>query len=137
MIQKDYILRWVQELAKVMARMIGKDPKETLELLDTAFDELLQLDAKSLRDIPKEKIIDYLIKERGFDIPQLEFIAELLYLQATNMEALLAQSGDFADQRDKLEKALIIFEHVENNQDIFSLERQDKLAKIRSTLKEL
>lgn len=137
MIQKDYILRWVQELAKVMARMIGKDPKETLELLDTAFDELLQLDAKSLRDIPKEKIIDYLIKERGFDIPQLEFIAELLYLQATNMEALLAQPVDFADQRDKLEKALIIFEHVENNQDIFSLERQNKLAKIRSTLKEL
>lgn len=137
MIKRDIILRWVQELAKVIAKMAGKDPKENLEMLENAFDELLQLDAKALRDIPKEKMIDYLFSERGFDLAQLEFIAELLYLQAANMETHLDHTGDFDDRRDKLEKALIIFEHVESKQDVFSFERQAKMADLRSALSEL
>ena len=98
------------------------------------FDHII---AKSLSDVPKEKLLDFLINERGFDLPQVEFIAELLFLQATNLKALQAESGDFANRKDKLEKALFIFEHVESMQDIFSLERQSKIARIRSALKEL
>lgn len=137
MIKRDYILRWVQELSKVMAKMIGKDSKETLELLDNTFDELLQLDAKALRDTPKDKLIDYLVNERDFDLAQLEFIAELLLLQASKIGDLQSPTADFTNRRDKLEKALIIFEHVESMQDIFSLERQSKKIKIRKALAEL
>ena len=137
MIKRDYFLRWTQELAKVIARLIGKDPEEALELLDKSLEEQLQLDAKSLADIPKEKLIEYLSNSRGYDLAQIEFIAEALYLQCQNLHQQLPQTQDFANQKDKLEKALTIFEHVENEQGIFSLERQSKIANIHSMLKKL
>lgn len=137
MIKRDYFLRWTQELAKVIARLIGKDPEDALELLDKSLEEQLQLDAKALADIPKEQLIDYLTNSRGFDLAQLEFVAEILYLQCHNLQQQLPQSQDFAGQKDKLEKALTIFEHVEKEQDIFSLERQSKMSGIRTKLAEL
>ena len=137
MIKRDYILRWTQELAKVIARLIGKDPEEALELLDKSLEEQLQLDAKTLTAIPKDKLIDHLSDERGFDLAQQEFIAELLYLQCKNLDHQLPEGQDFTSYKDKLEKALTIFEHVEKEQGIFSFERKSKMAHIHLKLEEL
>lgn len=134
MIKRDYFLRWTQELAKVIARLIGKDPEDAVELLDKTLEEQLQLDAKTLSDLPKAQLINHLANERGYNLAQMEFIAELLYLQCTQLKQQAPESQDFDILEDKLEKALTIFEHVEQEQGLFSLERQAKMTDLRSWL---
>ena len=42
MIRKDIVLRWTQELAKVMAKIMGKERLEALDLIEEAYSGLLQ-----------------------------------------------------------------------------------------------
>ena len=133
MIQKDFILRWAQELAKVIARMLGKDPKESIEIIDEVLNELLKIDTLFLKSLKAEQLIPYLIEDKGLEVPQLDFLADLLAKRGE----LLYEAGQLVESKDILEKALIIFDHTEKVQEVFSFERVSKLDHFRNLLNQL
>lgn len=133
MIKKDIVLRWTQELAKVIARMLGETAQESVEIMDEAINELLDLDPEGLNGILIEDLLDFLIQEKKLEVPQLDFLAELLARQAD----LLYEAGQFVESRNKIERALAIFDFTEENQDIFSFERASKLAHYRALLQKI
>ncbi|MEZ5041631.1 MAG: hypothetical protein R2828_17185 [Saprospiraceae bacterium] len=132
MIRKDYILRWAQELAKVLATLLGKAPDLSLDILDEAYRDLLAFDPNRLNDIPEGEWMDYLTLDRQFNEGQLDFLAQLIAKEAEfrflQQEAL--------SSRLKCRQALCIFEYLEVTQGIFSFERQEVMGKLQRILAE-
>lgn len=130
MIKRDYILRWTQELAKVIARLLGKPPELQLEIIDESYLDLLDLDLKRLDDLPLEAVLEYLNHERQYHEDQLEFLAEMFYRHGQ----LLLESSQFHAGRRRLQGALLIFEFLDRQQAVYSLERQDRMQAIRQAI---
>ena len=126
MIQRDYILRLTQQIAQLIAKLLGKSAEEKLEYINQAFDEWLRMDGHEIGSIDEEKILDFLIQMKGFNVYQLELIAELLAKQG---EALF-ESQQFSSAKDRLKKSLIIFGHVEEETQLYSLERMNTITRI-------
>ena len=130
MIRKDIVLRWTQELAKVIAKILGKETQEALNIIEEAYKELLFLDPKVFDQLPNDQILDFLIQEKQLNIEQLTFFAGLLAKEGE----LLHQIGEFTIARNKLEKALIIFDHIERHHELFSFDRQNTINTIKNLL---
>ncbi|HHH50325.1 MAG TPA: hypothetical protein ENK52_05040 [Saprospiraceae bacterium] len=133
MLQRDYIERLTQQIAELIAKMMGFETKEKLAFIDKAFDEWLRLDPKELEIIPKEELLFFLIQKKKFNIHQLELLAEILAKQGETF---------FIDQqllkaKNQLEKSLIIFEEVENKQQLYSIQRQKTLHQIHQLLNKI
>lgn len=132
MIKRDFILRWAQELAKVLATLLGKEPSLSLEILDEAYVDLLGFDPTLLNDIPEGEWMDYLTLDRQLNEGQLDFLAQLLAKEA---EYRFLQQ-DMLFSRLKCQQALCIFEYLEITQGIFSFERQEVMGKLQRILAE-
>ena len=80
--------------------------------------------------LPNEKVLDFLIKEKELSLEQLEFLASLLAKEGE----LRHELGEIASARNKLEKALIIFGHVESRHELFSFDRKATINTINYLL---
>ncbi|MEZ4992046.1 MAG: hypothetical protein R2824_16610 [Saprospiraceae bacterium] len=130
MIKRDYILRWTKELAKVIARLLGKDPDLQLEIIREVYSDLLELEPDTLDPLPLEEIIPYLTRQKAYNEGQLEFLAEILFREGN----LHLDQSQIHTGRRRLQEALLIFEFLDARQDIYSLERQHQMDAIRTTL---
>lgn len=129
MIQRDYILRWAQELAKVLAILLGKDPGPGIIIIEESYDDLLQFNPNELDAITSAEWMDFLLLKRQFNEGQLDFLAHLFAKEADYH--YLQQEVDKCRLRAK--QALTIFDHLEVSQATFSLERQqimDRMTRI-------
>ncbi|GJM33083.1 MAG: hypothetical protein DHS20C18_20840 [Saprospiraceae bacterium] len=133
MIKRDHLLRWTQELAKVIARLMGKETLEALDIIDDIYDGVLEFSPSELDRIPPETWWTYLTIKKSFHEGQLDFLAELLYRQGT----LLHKSSQLVESKARLQQALHIFERLDKEQAVFSFERQQQLVDIRKQLEDL
>ena len=133
MIKRDHILRWTQELAKAIAKLMGVETLEALDIIDDIFDELLAFSPRELDRLPPEQWWSFLTEEKAFHEGQIEFLADLLHRQGT----LLRKSGALVESRARLNQALHIFERLDREQAVFSFARQQQMTDIRTQLEDL
>lgn len=130
MIKRDYILRWTQELAQVLARLMGKKPELQLHIIRETYHELLSLDLATMEALQPDELIPYLTEQLEYNDGQLEFLAEMLYREGK----IQLEQAQILSGRRRLQEALLIFEFLDAKQDVFSLERQQQMETIRSIL---
>ena len=86
MYQKDYILRMIEMIADLIAKLLGLIKKgeyqKASETLDHAYYNFLKQDAADLRGIPKEDLTNKLLKEHNYKNGHLEILSMLFYAQA-------------------------------------------------------
>jgi len=133
MIQKDYIQRMTQQIAQIMAKLMGLNIDESLEIIDQAYTEWLTIDRKFLDQLSKNQLLDVLVKEKKLNINHLEYIAELLAIEGE----LFFKNKQLPKSRDTLQKSLILFQHVDLAQQLFSFDRQNKLKRIQHLLQQI
>ena len=95
MIRKDYILRYFDELAKVLAVVLQLKndfkPKEAESLVNDFANNHLGIDLDEIIQIDSNQLISYLIKEKAFTLDHFKLLEDLLYhkyLLNTNNEKL-------------------------------------------------
>ena len=130
MIQKDIVLRLIQDISRFLAKAMGYDGEPALEYFYEVYSEDLKLDAEFLATLTPENILAKLTEEKGFNVYQLEFVAEIL----TKEGLVLNDLNRTEESTDKLEKALIIFNFVEEELQLFSLERRLTIQQVKGTL---
>ncbi len=130
MIQRDYIQRLTQDIARLLAKLIGLDAEESLEYLDIAYTEYLRLDKKEIDNISSDNIISFLTNEKGMSIPQLELVGEIMAKEGS----FLHEIGNKQAAVEKIQSALSIFEYIEQEQQLFSLERQLSVQALKRLL---
>ncbi len=134
MIQKDYIMRMVEEFGKYLAAIVGLkrdgDLGGALKKIDDVYEGMIDLDPKVLKSLSIDELLDFLQKEKGFNNHYLKMIAELLYEEGL----IYSESGDPISARNVLEKAKILINSLMEADPTFSFNWYEKLGVIDNTL---
>ncbi len=130
MIQQDYILRLTQQVAQVLAKMMGKNWVDVMPEIEVVYKDWIPIDRATIIGLPPEQIIPLLVEEKDLELPYLEALAELLYFEGMRLH----EANNTNDSHDRLQKAYYLFQHLNQVQATFSFDRQSKLQSIQSIL---
>lgn len=130
MIQQDYILRLAQQVAQVLAKMLGKNWVDVMPDIEEVYNNLLPVDRATIIALAPDEIIPFLVKEKELDFPYLEALADLLYFEGMQHH----KEHRPLESQDRLHKAQHLFHHLDQAQGVFSFDRQEKQRSIRSIL---
>jgi hypothetical protein len=137
MFRKDYILRMVEMLGELIASILGLIKKgnynQASQALDNAYFDFLKEDAALLRSIPKENITEKLMLEHNYTHNHLEILAELF---STEAELQYAQNKPIACLEFS-EKALLLYEFLDKETKLYSLERSVKMNTLKNRIMEI
>jgi hypothetical protein len=131
--QRDYLKKQIDKLGQVLSKLFSdllilKNSGQInagLEITNQTLKNELDYDVQGLLDISTGKFIDTLTIQKGLSIENLENLAEILLLNAENRED---------DNKILFEKCLIIYEYLEKNTSIYSLDRYWKIKRIEKEL---
>ena len=83
MMRKDYILRYFDELAKVLAVVLqlknDLKPKEAESKINDFANSHLEIDLDKIATIKPEDIVNYLLTEKNFTLDHFKLLEDLLY----------------------------------------------------------
>ena len=83
MIRKDYIQRYFDELAKVLAVVLqlknNLKPHEAESQIDNFTTNYLNIDLDEIIKIDTAQLIDFLIQEKAFTLDHFKLLEDLLY----------------------------------------------------------
>jgi len=134
MYRKDYILRMVEMFGEMIAKLLGLIKKGDYTLasksIENAYLDFLQKEAAFFHVIPIETLTQTLLKDHNYTNNHLEILAELF-----NAEAEL----NYAQDKHKeclpfAEKALLLFEFINNETKTYSETRDEKIKKLNTII---
>jgi nucleoside diphosphate kinase len=137
MIERDYIMRILQEFFNAIAKVVHQkdesgDFDEAEERYDEMYRQFFHSKRKYFLDTEKETIVaeleDACNDERDLT-GKLQMLAELLY-----QDALIRQS--IQEQIDLLEKALYILQYLKANSNTYLWEQSQRMADIKRFIEE-
>ena len=134
--QKDYLLREIEKIGAVvraiMGRITGNEQEEAITVgheFEQTTEWMLQETRFSLTKVltlDKPLLKDYIASFRGFNVANMELLAELFY-----QTGIRYPEG----QREKfLQKALQLYELCNEPDHTFSFERERKMNEVREVL---
>lgn len=134
MIQKDYILRLIEEAAKVLAVAFrlknDADFDAAKKIIDDAYSKLLKVDKSDVLYVANDELIFVLTDNLQFDLKKIEILANFFAEDASLENNVLIK-------RNLIEKSLLMIEYISKQDKIFSFERIAKLEKLKQMLETL
>lgn len=131
--QQDYLKKQTEQLGRVLGKVISEllglknqgQINDAVEITNQAIKGELDFDIQELTDIPSDKLIDILTRQKNVTNDNLEKLAEILLIIADNRPE---------DNKNLYEKCLTIYEHLERAESTYSLGRQWKIQRIKNVL---
>ena len=121
-----------QVLAQMLAYLLGLkgtgSASLSLEEIQQNYNDRLNLPLDLILETPGEKIIQLLTEKVKFMDRHLEKMGDIL----SETGDLYEEAGDHANARDFREKALIIFRHLQDTDNAFSMERMQKISRLEN-----
>lgn len=132
--QDDYFLKQIDILGRILGKIVSdllklKSKGEIMESVETitlALKNELDLNLNEIILLNKEEFLKFLQEERKFNNENLEKLADILYL--------LGDNSTSENRITKLEKSLIIYEHLNKNSTTYFPERIKKIERINNAL---
>jgi hypothetical protein len=137
MYQKDYILRMIEMLGDLIAAIMGLIKKGDYEKaswqLERIYYDMLKEDAAFFRAIPEAELTSKLLQVHHYTNGHLEILAELFHTEA----GLELAKGNRTGCLEYFQKALILFEFIDQEQKTYSPDRMNRIAVIKDNMKKL
>lgn len=134
MVQRDYIQRMIEQISKMIALLMGmKVPEDKITIINEAYEEWLKTNPDYLRKLTSDNIVEVLTRGKGYTVEQLEFLAELMVEEAKAE----AEMGNQVIAAGLFRKSLALFDYVNQEQQLFSIDRMKKITDIEKRLKEI
>lgn len=138
MFRKDFMMRAIEEMAKVMAVILGLRKQGRFEEAHTAVSEAYTEYFKDIHlqllNLPPESMVTAAREEFKLEDEQLSMLAELMLEEGY----ILVELDRKEEARDKLRRSLLLFTDVNRAQaKVFSLHRNNKISEINSLLSAL
>jgi hypothetical protein len=137
MYQKDFILRMIEVIAKLVAGILGLikkgDFQKAAQLIENAYQDLLKQDAVFFNNIPLHDLTKNLIQDYNYTNGHLEILSELFYAQA---ELTYAQER-YDESLNYYQKSQVLLEFVIRESKTFSFEKQSKLSMLQNRIAQL
>lgn len=131
--QQDYLKKQIDQLGQALAKIFSDllrlknngQINAGLEITNQTLKTELDFDIQNLLDIPTDKFIDTLTTQKNLTNDNLDKLAEILLLIADNRQD---------DNKKLYEKCLTIYEYLERVENIYTLDRQWKMNRIKNEL---
>jgi len=138
MVQRDFIKRQLEELGRAIAKVITDILKlkeegnvnDGIKMAEETLKNIFDLEAEHIRSIPLDNFIEILIKEKKIIPAQLSYLADLLFATAELYEL----KNEKMKSENLYQRVLKIFNYVNQTEKTFSLERNNKIEKIKNNL---
>ena len=136
MIQRDFIKRQLEELGRAIGKVISEILKlkeqgkldEGIVMTQKTLEGTFDLDFENVLSIPSDNIVETLIKEKKYSSVHLNYLGDVLFTCAE----LFEQKGEKKKSKELYQRVLIIFNYIDQTEKTFSLERNNKIEKIKS-----
>ncbi|MDO9185647.1 MAG: hypothetical protein Q7W13_06520 [Bacteroidia bacterium] len=136
MIQRDFIKRQLEELGRAVAKIISDILKlkelgkvdEGIVIAQETVESTFDLDIENLLSLPLNNFVETLIKEKKYSSVHLNYLGDVLLITAE----LYEQKGEKQRSKELYQRVLIIFNYVDQTEKTFSLERNNKIEKIKN-----
>ena len=130
MFEKDYLMRLIQTLMDAINRIVNSIDKDDIEgakiQLSDSF-RLLGNQDEYFYNTEYEELIEFFKLEEGNYLKRVEFLAELIYLDATIEE-------EKTSKFEKFEKSKNLFQHYIEYSKEYSFDLNNKLILIKNEL---
>jgi hypothetical protein len=134
MIRRDYLMRQVEDFAKVMGKILGLKSKgeysKANEVISVAYNDLLNISDQVLNETRAEDLVEELTNKHHLQKEQINIIAELLF-----------HEGEIAELESRLDesheiylKSLSLFEHLNKEETTYNIERIGRIKTLISKL---
>lgn len=124
MIRKDYIQRYFDEMAKMLAKILflkqNNEPEKAEELLNEFATDFLKINLQDLLKTSENNLISTLISKHDFDLIQFKLLEELLF------QKFLLTPADISLRNSTLE----VINYIIKNDSDFSVERHQRLQEL-------
>ncbi len=132
--QEDRLKKQIDQLGKVLGRILAdilgiKTQADASIGFDSVYQELkteLDLNMDEVLDWPMDELVVKLKTERNYTHAHLELLADILYN--------LQDGTNTTRSVELLERALVIYEYIQENDAAYSFERMNKINRIKAYL---
>ncbi|MBL3655716.1 hypothetical protein [Fulvivirga sediminis] len=137
MIRKDYILKEIQKLHLLIAKVLGLKSEgkhhDALRVLDEHIVGESGLRLEDVEHLDNEGLINKLMETSDLKLVEYNILAEVAY-EAAEIKRIIGQ-----DQKamNLYTKSLILFNHVTAEERIFDFEREQKMKDIQLAITDL
>jgi hypothetical protein len=137
--QEDFIKRQIDQLGRALEKILSglmrlKVRGQTSQGIESVSQDLkteLGLNLEDLTLIPTESFLTTLLDTRKFSDNNFEQLAEIMFLIA---EELNTRNIDVSKMKQLYERALVIFEILDQTSTTYSYDRHSKIEKIKEVL---
>ena len=134
-IRQDYLKKQIDQLGKVVAKLMAdlmglkSDFRitEAEELVNTVFEKKLGFNFDEIVEQKNENLISFLNTDKKFTQETMEDIANIVFELGMVIE-------DKNKQANYFQKAILLFEHLNNERKIFSFDFMVKINKMKELL---
>ena len=134
MIRQDYFKRQVDQLGKVLSKiladLLGKknsgENGPTAEITSLALKSALGLGIEDMITIPDNDLVNILTQKKDLNREHLETLAEILLNVAEEDKDTVIK------QTEIYKKCLVLLEYAEKQDTTFSLERRKKIERLKN-----
>jgi len=131
--KEDYLLKYLEKLSRVIAAMLGlRDkgfPEDALRLADETYKELLTIHLDDITTIPANEFIE-IIKKENYTSAYIEALA----LITKETAACFEQKNNVVNTRIFNEKALLLYNLLNEKDKTFSFERELIISELENKL---
>ncbi|MDD3875557.1 MAG: hypothetical protein PHT69_02990 [Bacteroidales bacterium] len=136
--QRDYLMRQVNQLARVLGKVLFdllglKNSGEIIESINITTLSLmseLDIDLDELVSIKRDELIHTLIDKMGFNNENLETLSEILMQMGDNFFKI----NNLNKGESYCQTSLFIYEYLEKADNTYSLARREKIEKLKTLL---
>ncbi|MES2284252.1 MAG: hypothetical protein V4547_01105 [Bacteroidota bacterium] len=136
MIQRDFIKRQLEELGRAVAKIISDILKlkeqgkvdEGIVIAQETLESTFDLNIENILSLPLNNFVETLIKEKKYSSVHLNYLGDVLFASAE----LFEQKGEKKRSNELYQRVLVIFNYVNQTEKTFSVERNNKIEKIRN-----
>lgn len=137
--QEDYIKRQIDQLGRVLGKILAglmglKARGQASRGIESVSQDLkteLGLNIEDLTLIPTESFLATLLDTKKFSDSNFEQLAEIMYFIAGELNV---KNKDVSTMKLLYERALVIFEILDQTSSTFSYDRHTKIEKIKKML---
>lgn len=136
MIQRDFIKRQLEELGRAIGKIISDILKlkeigkldEGIVIAQETLESTFGLNIENILSIPSVNFVETLIEEKKYSSVHLNYLGDVLFTTAE----LFEQKGEKKRSKELYQRVLIIFNYIDQTEKTFSLERNNKIEKIKN-----
>lgn len=132
--KEDYLLKYIEKLSRVIAAMLGLRekgfPEDALRLADEIYKEFLDVDLVLLSMMSVSEF-EGIVRKASYSSTYLDALAKL-----TNETAVCtAAKGDVIGMRIFCEKALLLYQLLNEKDKTYSFEREMIISELKELIK--